>query len=84
MTRLKNNAGNGLGGSEYLGYRDSKENGKTFHAIFDLLREGEEKFQGMVERRSESLGEAVVEYKRRYGRRPPKGFDIWWNYVSRD
>lgn len=82
LTRLKKNKGSGLGGNDYLGYKDSKEDGKTFHAVFDLLREGEEKFESMAERRSETLGQAVEEYRRRYGRKPPKGFELWWNFVS--
>lgn len=65
-----------------MGYRDSKDDGESYHPMFDLLREGEEKFEKMVEKRSESLEEAVEEYRRRYGRQPPIGFDRWWEYVS--
>ncbi|EIN06948.1 hypothetical protein PUNSTDRAFT_104368 [Punctularia strigosozonata HHB-11173 SS5] len=36
----------------------------------------------MLKRQSRSLQEAVLEYKRRYGRLPPKGFDHWWDYVQ--
>ncbi|KAL7410218.1 hypothetical protein BDY24DRAFT_184654 [Mrakia frigida] len=36
----------------------------------------------MAERRSETLGQAVEEYRRRYGRKPPKGFELWWNFVT--
>lgn len=31
----------------------------------------------MFFRQSKTLQEAVAEYKRRYERAPPKGFDIW-------
>lgn len=79
---LRSRDGTGLGGTEYLGYRDSKDDGESYHPMFDLLREGEEKFEKMVEKRSESLEEAVEEYRRRYGRQPPIGFDRWWEYVS--
>lgn len=31
---------------------------------------------------STNLPEAVSEYKRRYNRSPPRGFDHWWAYVE--
>jgi hypothetical protein len=52
------------------------------HPLFGLIKMGETKFRGLVEKRSESLEEAVVEYRKRYGRSPPKRFDKWWEYVS--
>ena len=33
----------------------------------------------MLERQSKTHEDAVKEYKRRYGRKPPKGFDHWWD-----
>jgi hypothetical protein len=35
-------------------------------------------------RQSKTLPQAVVEYKRRYGRAPPKGFEQWWKYARRN
>lgn len=47
------------------------------HPIPQLLALGERRWEEMINRQSRNLGEAVEEYKRRYGRAPPKGFDIW-------
>ena len=29
------------------------------------------------------MKKAVAEYKRRYGRNPPKGFDQWWDFAQK-
>ena len=50
--------------------------------MLGLLREGESQFEEMVGRRSETREQAVREYRRRYGRKPPRGWDKWWDYVS--
>jgi hypothetical protein len=42
---------------------------------------GEKRWEELLSRQSTSLGEAVQEYTRRYGRNPPKGFDVWWEYA---
>jgi len=34
-------------------------------------------------RQSKTLPQAVIEYKRRYGRPPPRGFEQWWKYAKR-
>jgi hypothetical protein len=47
------------------------------HPIPSLLLLGEKKWEDMLSRQSRTLEEAVVEYRRRYGRNPPKGFDLW-------
>jgi hypothetical protein len=31
-------------------------------------------------RQSRTLVQASKEYRRRYGREPPKGFDKWWKF----
>lgn len=33
---------------------------------------------------SKTLPQAVSEYKRRYGRPPPKGFEQWWKFARRN
>jgi hypothetical protein len=35
-----------------------------------------------VDRQSKTLGQAVKEYAKRYGRPPPKGFDDWWRFAK--
>ena len=47
------------------------------HPIPQLLKLGERRWQEMIGRQSKTLAEAVDEYKRRYGRQPPRGFDLW-------
>lgn len=68
-----------LGSPEPYGLTNAVEGGQ--HPLFGLIVRGEQKFRGMVGRRSTSLKDAVKEYRRRYGRPPPKGFDKWWKYV---
>mgnify|MGYP001605464646 FL=1 len=47
------------------------------HPIAYLVQEAEEKWNALLERQSQTLFQAVVEYQRRYGRKPPLGFDAW-------
>ncbi|KAG6337196.1 hypothetical protein ID866_1910 [Astraeus odoratus] len=51
------------------------------HPIFELMRKAEEDWNKKLSRASTTLDEAVTEYRRRYKRRPPLGFDKWWDYV---
>jgi hypothetical protein len=48
------------------------------HPIYDLLEKAKENWEGKLARASKTLGQAVNEYRRRYGRAPPRGFDRWW------
>lgn len=48
------------------------------HPIPKLMADAEDRFRSMLKRQSRTLGEAVREYKRRYGHDPPKGFDDWF------
>ena len=52
------------------------------HPIPPLLALGEKRWEELLSRQSRTLNEAVREYTRRYGRRPPKGFDIWWDFAT--
>lgn len=64
-------------------FAPSSQNGShPTHPILGLLVEGERKWADLVERQSRTLEEAVVEYKKRYGRNPPKGFDHWWSFAQ--
>lgn len=53
------------------------------HPIPILLGLGEKRWEELLSRQSRTLEEAVQEYTRRYGRNPPKGFDVWWEYAMR-
>ncbi|KAI0265424.1 hypothetical protein BC834DRAFT_825063 [Gloeopeniophorella convolvens] len=46
------------------------------------MDEAEHRFRALLSRQSRSLRAAATEYKRRYGRNPPKGFDAWWQFVQ--
>ncbi|EJD01862.1 uncharacterized protein FOMMEDRAFT_168465 [Fomitiporia mediterranea MF3/22] len=53
----------------------------TEHPIPKLMAQAEDKFRNLLKRQSKSLSEAVAEYKRRYSRDPPKGFDEWFKFA---
>ncbi|KAF5391052.1 hypothetical protein D9757_003999 [Collybiopsis confluens] len=52
------------------------------HPIFELMKRAEEEWSEKLRKASSSLDEAIGEYRRRYRRNPPKGFDKWWAYVQ--
>jgi len=52
------------------------------HPIPQLMAEAEAKFRNLLSRQSKTLVEAVQEYKRRYKRDPPRGFDHWWQFAK--
>ena len=47
------------------------------HPIYDLVERAEAEWDKKLKKQSKSLDEAVAEYRRRYRRAPPKGFDGW-------
>ena len=47
------------------------------HPIYELISRAEQEWGDKLKRASKTLGEAADEYRRRYKRRPPKGFDLW-------
>lgn len=51
------------------------------HPIYELIEKAEKRWKDKLGRASTTLGGAVKEYRRRYKREPPKGFDLWWKYV---
>ncbi|KAJ7596234.1 glycosyl transferase family 90-domain-containing protein [Mycena floridula] len=53
------------------------------HPIFGLIKQAEEKWEKKLKGSSSTLRQAVLEYRWRYGRNPPKGFNKWWDYVQR-
>ncbi|KAF2147705.1 glycosyltransferase family 90 protein [Myriangium duriaei CBS 260.36] len=50
----------------------------TEHPIKLLHEEATQRFEQMIARQSKTFDEAVTEYKRRYKRDPPQGFDKWF------
>lgn len=49
------------------------------HPIEILFQDARQKQAYLVERQSKSLAEAVINYKDRYRREPPPGFDEWYH-----
>ncbi|GAA5885978.1 hypothetical protein JCM6882_004220 [Rhodosporidiobolus microsporus] len=57
-------------------------NPKGQHPIHVLIERAEKQWKEKVARQSRTLSEAVREYKQRYRRNPPKGFDDWWRFCE--
>ncbi|GAA5984871.1 hypothetical protein JCM11641_005447 [Rhodosporidiobolus odoratus] len=57
-------------------------NPKGQHPIHVLIERAEKKWKDKVAGQSKTLSEAVREYKQRYRRNPPKGFDDWWRFCE--
>lgn len=47
------------------------------HPIELLHAQGKERYNDMVSGQSKTVEEAIIEYRRRYSRDPPRGFDVW-------
>jgi hypothetical protein len=54
----------------------------TEHPIPKLMADAEVQFRKLLSKQSRTLKAAVNEYKRRYKRNPPKGFDKWWKFAQ--
>jgi hypothetical protein len=52
------------------------------HPISKLMAEAEETFRKRLSGQSKTLEDAVIEYRRRYGREPPRGFGEWWQFAQ--
>jgi hypothetical protein len=52
------------------------------HPIYELIRRAEDGWRAKIGRASTTFPQAVAEYRRRYKRDPPKGFDDWCVYSS--
>lgn len=57
-------------------------NPKAQHPIYDLIKSSQAAWKRKNEGQSKTLREAVREYRRRYHRAPPKGFDRWWKWAQ--
>lgn len=54
------------------------------HPIHYLIQQAKEDWSAKLHRQSKTLDEAVVEYERRYKRRPPRGFDEWFAFAKKN
>jgi hypothetical protein len=52
------------------------------HPIFDLLTRSQAAWSEKTSRQSKTLRQATKEYRKRYQRPPPKGFDLWYVTVT--
>jgi hypothetical protein len=52
------------------------------HPIPKLMADAREKYDNLLRKQSKTLDQAVAEYKKRYGRKPPKGFDEWYKFAK--
>ncbi|KAM5429826.1 hypothetical protein McanMca71_004330 [Microsporum canis] len=50
----------------------------SIHPIQQLASEAMKKHHDMVAGQSKTLEAAIIEYERRYSRKPPPGFDVWY------
>ena len=55
----------------------SSADSDRLHPITHLIAEAEQAWENTLRRQSQSLEQAVREYKRRYKMNPPAGFDSW-------
>ena len=55
---------------------------ETSHPIYQLITKAEKEHHDVVDRQSDSLAEAVEEYKRRYQIPPPPNFDKWYEFAK--
>ncbi|KAG6896164.1 hypothetical protein C0992_009913 [Termitomyces sp. T32_za158] len=54
------------------------------HPILELIELANARWKSKLTRASKTLDDAVREYVKRYKRRPPKGFDKWFEYVEKN
>ncbi|WVR05878.1 hypothetical protein IAU60_002904 [Kwoniella sp. DSM 27419] len=53
------------------------------HPVLDLIESSKHAWEDKLSGQSTTLGQAVDEYRRRYERDPPRGFERWWDYVEK-
>ncbi|KAG9246615.1 glycosyltransferase family 90 protein [Calycina marina] len=52
------------------------------HPIQKLIDNADKSFTSQLGRQSKTLGEAITEYRRRYGIPPPPNFDKWYEFAK--
>lgn len=55
---------------------------EVLHPIPQLMHDAQVKFRAKIMRQSKTLPAAVKEYRARYKRDPPKGFDDWFQFAQ--
>lgn len=54
---------------------------KKRHPIDDLIKLGNDQFDEILSKKSNTLAEAAEAYRKRRGRHPPPGFDVWYKFA---
>ena len=54
------------------------------HPILSLIEKGKKDWEQLLAKQSKTLPEAAAEYRRRYRRNPPPGFDTWWSFAQKN
>lgn len=54
---------------------------KTPHPIDELIEEAEKNFESLLAKRSDNLKTTAAQYRKRRGRHPPPGFDLWYEFA---
>lgn len=70
-----------LTSSAYL-FGHTAEGTHTLHPILPLLTNAKQRAESLSRRQSSTLTQAVAEYRKRYKKDPPKGFDKWWSFAK--
>lgn len=60
----------------------SKPLPESSHPVARLMNSSETLLKTRLSRQSQTLSDAVKEYERRYGMRPPPKFDIWFKFAQ--
>ena len=55
---------------------------ESSHPIYQLITKAEEEHRKVTARQSQTLEQAVEEYRRRYGMSPPPRFDKWFEFAK--
>ena len=54
----------------------------TEHPIKKLVEDANARHAALIQSQSQTLQQAVAEYRRRYHRSPPRGFDVWFGLAK--
>lgn len=52
--------------------------------VYNGIKQVAKGIQADRHRQSKTLPQAVIEYRKRYGRNPPKGFESWWKFARQN
>jgi hypothetical protein len=68
--------------SRFLRQRAGAPRAPIHHPIPKMMADARRAFDSKLKRQSKTLEQAVGQYETRYGRRPPAGFDEWFDFAQ--